>query len=61
MQQRASFDVSVLTVVSCDVWLSPQPLIEMARPPLVPLVSPEERRVCWFSHCQYPVLDRRQR
>jgi len=33
-------------VVSCDVWLSPQPLMEMARPPLVHLVSPEERRVC---------------
>jgi hypothetical protein len=50
-------------VVSCDVWLSPQPLIEMARPPLVHLVSPdaERRAVCWFSHCQYPVLDGEKR
>lgn len=45
----------VLTVLSCDNWLSAQPLMEMARPPLVRLVSPE-RPLCWFSHCQYPVL-----
>jgi hypothetical protein len=29
--------------------------MEMARPPLVPLGSPDER--LWFSHCQYPVLE----
>jgi hypothetical protein len=37
--------------------------MEMARPPLVHLVSPdaERRAVCWFSHCQYPVLDGEKR
>uniref|UniRef100_A0A0A9G9I6 Uncharacterized protein n=1 Tax=Arundo donax TaxID=35708 RepID=A0A0A9G9I6_ARUDO len=45
--------------VSSEFWLSPQPLIEIARPPLVHLDSPDGR--LWFSHCQYPVLDMRQR